>query len=119
MYGLPKDFDGSVFVGREVEQVAFSINTVHLSFDEKVGLTIESSFVHTSVSPTDKLTKTSVPVAESSLMRLIGKKVETVDPMPDGTLKLYFEDGQVFICFDDSVQYESYHIWNGDTRIIV
>ena len=29
MYGLPPDFDASVFVGTELIQVSFSANTVH------------------------------------------------------------------------------------------
>lgn len=45
MYGLPSDFDASIFVGRELQQVSFTVNTVHLTFDGDVAITLESSFV--------------------------------------------------------------------------
>jgi hypothetical protein len=41
VYGLPKDFDGSMFIGRTVELISFSVNTIHISFDGDVSITIE------------------------------------------------------------------------------
>ena len=46
MHGLPKDFDGSMFIGRTVEVISFAAYSIVVSFDNNVSITIESSFEH-------------------------------------------------------------------------
>ncbi len=120
MYGLPKDFDGSFFVGRSVGLVSFSVNAIHITFDCDIAMTIESSFEHRmgTEAMIDGCVQ-KVPVMESRLMQLAGRTVERVDAAPNGTLTLHFDGGQMFRCFDDSPQYECYSITHGSKEIYV
>ena len=118
MYGLPPGFDASRFVGRTVEQVSFSENTVHLAFDEDVGITISSSFSHSTGRGVFRSARVmSVPVSDSRLMQLAGASVESAESTDEGTLTLRFTNGHVFECYDDSPMYESYHLTFGDEEI--
>ena len=118
MNGLPEDFDASGFVGQAVEQVSFSANTIYLSFEEDYTITVESSYEHEVVRGSSEPVRSTVPVVESRLMKLIGQSVTVATVERPGTLVLEFEDGQIFRCFDDSPMYESYHI-NCDGREII
>lgn len=118
MYGLPPDFDSSVFIARELQQVSFTANTVHLAFDADIAITLESFFMF----QLDKKTaavKQAPPVQVSSLMSLIGHKVCAASAVRDGTLILEFTGGGTFTCIDDSKEYESYHIWIRGREIVV
>lgn len=111
MYGLPQDFDYSIFAGRTLRAVTFTINTVHLMFDEDLSITIESSYAH-QVDNDDQGRKEEVPAQHSTLMSLIENTVKSAEDGGNGTLVLRFKDEQVLQCFDDSPQYESYRITN-------
>jgi hypothetical protein len=118
MYGLPADYDASFFVGRELEGVFFSVNTIHFHFADAVSITLTGSFVHRRTIDDPGETQT-VPVASSSLMTLTGKQVREARATPDGTLTLTFDDGQVLVCLDESGPYESYEIQNGSVTTYV
>ena len=109
MYGLPSDFDASVFIGRELQMVAFTVNTVHLSFDGEVELTIETSF-DVQLDDTSEAVRQAPPVQTSSLMSLVGRTIRSARAHSDGTLMLDFSGGGTLTCIDDSKEYESYHI---------
>jgi hypothetical protein len=119
MYGLPEDFDGAFFVGRSLELVCFSENQVSLRFGGDISITIESSFSHQQDSSESSGQVVNVPVSESDLMQLLGQSVAEVSASRDGTLVLTFTNGHVFKCFDDSRQFESYHIKRGAIEIHV
>jgi hypothetical protein len=118
MYGLPQDFDATVFVGKELVQVSFSANTIHFSFDAHISVTLLSSFVYSSASDDARSTQ-AVPVQSSNLMSLIGHTVDSADAKPDGTLTLGFDNGHSLTFLDDSQNYESYWIHIGGREIIV
>lgn len=46
MYALPTDLDLSGFIGKTLEQVSFSVNTIHMAFEDGFSITLESSFAH-------------------------------------------------------------------------
>jgi Family of unknown function (DUF6188) len=120
MYGLPEGFDGSMFIGRTAELVSFSANTIHISFDGDVSITLQSSFEHRlGTEKPDEACVQRVPVEESRLMQLAGRTVEAVEANTDGTLALRFTGGHVLRCFDDSPNYESYRIAHGTDEIYV
>lgn len=118
MYGLPPDFDASIFVGRELEQVSFSANTVHLTFDDDIAITLESSFLF-QTDKTQTAVKQEPPVQSSSIMSLVGRRVCSARSTSDGTLTLQFTGDGTFTCVDDSEEYESYHIWFCGKEIVV
>jgi len=116
VYGLPDDFDGSVFVGLELVEISFTANTVHLAFDADVSITIGSRFIlHVGGTREEH----DVPVKTSSLTALIGRSVRLVDANPDGTLRLQFDGGDALTCVDDSKVYESYQIHFAGREIII
>jgi hypothetical protein len=119
MYGLPEGFDASRFVGCTLEQVSFSANTVHLSFDNDISITIEASFTHSMPGDTDRSERSSLPILESRLMQLVGQSIQAAQASSDGTLTLTFGNGQALVCYDDTPQYEAYCLKLGDDEIIV
>ena len=118
MYGLPPDFDASVFIGRELEQVSFSANTVHLTFDDDIAITLETSFLF-QVDKTKTAVKQKPPVQSSSIMSLVGRRVCSARSTSEGTLTLQFTGDGTFTCVDDSEEYESYHIWLCGKEVVV
>jgi hypothetical protein len=118
MYGLPVDFDASIFHGRECCQISFTENTVYITFDEDLAITLESSFAFCLSAGTEAVVQ-APPVESSSLMALLGKRVRHASATLQGTLTLDFEGGATLVCLDDSKEYESYHIWSSGKEIIV
>jgi hypothetical protein len=118
MYGLPEDFDGRFLVGKRVELVCFSENQVVLNFDADISIVVESSFSFRSKPNVNERTS-DVPVMESNLMELLGHKVFAVTVIGQRTLCVSFDNGSIFKCYDDTTQYESYKIRNGESVIIV
>ena len=118
MYGLPPDFDASVFVGHELLEVCFSANTIQLVFDENVSVTLEGAFAFAKV-PSEELHRDRVPVESSALMVVAGEKVGHASSEPNGSLTLSFAGGATLVCLDDSPNFESYHVRIGDREIIV
>jgi hypothetical protein len=115
MHGLPADFDGQFFVGKDLIAVTFSANTVSFSFDGEVLVTAEAPFKY-KATLADPGEVQPVPAQSSTLMRLLQHQVHRVSATTDGTLELTFDDGQMLIFVDDSGPYESYHVKNGDSE---
>ena len=44
MYGLPANFDASLFVGRTLQLICFSANQIYLHFDTELMLTMKDGF---------------------------------------------------------------------------
>ena len=109
MHGLPSDFDVSIFSGRTLESVCFMQYAVRLSFDDDLAITLEASYAQRTGS-TAQAERVEIPIRTSSLMQLLGLRILSADVEDGGTLVLKFEGGQLLYCFDDSPQYESYHI---------
>ncbi len=119
MYGLPPDFDPSFFLGKMLELISFSVNTIVFQFDGDVGITLQSSFTH-KIQPNDEHIDTdTVPVSDSRLMQLVGNTVRLAEANPNGTLTLHFDDGQILMFHDDSSQYESYRLTVNDSEFVV
>jgi len=107
VYGLPGDFDASPFVGRTLDLVSFSANTIHFNFDDDVSITVEGTYDH--ITPSGEA-ECEVPVEHSALMQLVGESVLIAEASEDGTLDLLFSNKQRLIVYDNSDQYESYKI---------
>ena len=118
MYGLPKDFDGSPLIGRRLEQICFNENQISLQFDADVVITIGSRYAYQDATPVLGAPTSSVPALQSNLMQLLGQTIERVEGTSDGTLSMFFANGDRLMCFDDP-HYESYQIREGARVIIV
>jgi hypothetical protein len=119
MYGLPPKFSGEFLLLRTLEYVSFSPNTVQLVFDQAISITVLASLQH--LEPTDvcESAKQTIPLRESRLMQIIGSAVTMAHGDETGTLTLGFANGHVLRIFDDSKQYESYLIRNGQAETYV
>jgi hypothetical protein len=122
MYGLPKDLDLSFFVGKRLDQVSFAQYVIFFFFDDKISITLESSFQHQTRQEVENLrlgVMQSVPVTHSTLMQLVGHSVVSVSADDEGTLNLTFDDGQVLGCIEHRSPYESYNFTDGEHLYIV
>ena len=118
MYGLPPDFDPTIFVGKELIQVSFSANTVFFDFDNGLAVNLQSCLRlrHGSTTGWQLL---EVSIESSDLMRLIGHSVVSSTGSSDGTLSMEFDHGATLEFLDPTPQYEAYHIHLGDYIIYV
>ena len=110
MYRIDDDFDPSFFVGAMVQRVCFGPYVVTLDLDGS-SVTIEGSYEHRDGGRADEVT---LPTADSRLMRLSGKRVESAHVDDPETLRLEFDDGQSLRIFDRSDEYESFKVDRGD-----
>ncbi len=118
MYRLPDNFDVTVFVGRTLEQVCFTVNTVSFSFDGELRLTVEGAFQHQVSSDGAGLDEGEPPVRASRLMQLAGEIVARASADLD-SLSLFFRNGQRFRCHGDSMQFESFRVVHRGKETIV
>jgi len=119
MYGLPADFDATVFVNQELAQVSFTINTVHLVFDDgKMAITLEGAYV-TKLDAGAEAKRQSPPIRSSDLMSFIGRRVSSAEAAETGVLTLQFEGGGSLACLDEMKEYEAYHIYVNGREIVV
>ncbi len=119
MHKLPRDFDGAFLVGRTLESVLFSENTVSFGFGDRVSVTVFSSFQHQCPTEADRPNVQSVPPSESRLMQLLGHTVTQASGDDAGTLTIVFDSGHVLKVFDDDPYYECYSINDGQREIFV
>lgn len=119
MYGLASEFDASRLVGCTLENVSFSVNTVHLSFAKDVAITIEACFMHSIPGEVGGSKPMRVPLRESRLMQLAGESIDSAQATLDGTLSLTFSNGHRLELYDDTPQYEAYRLRLGQDEIVV
>ena len=119
MYGLPKDFDVSVFVGKELTQICFAINLVSIHFEKGIRITSEESLGYSlsTENNADANMVYQIPVRNCEIMELIGHTITEATVEGRGGLRLRFDNGHSLIFYDDKPNYESYHIQLGDEEI--
>src|SRR5438477_9738490 len=103
MYGLPEDFDPTIFVGRRLSRVCFAQNAIYFYFtvdSDELTVSLESSFAVQLNSQTPTAIQ-SPPVSSSTVMALIGRTVSSAKAKRDGTLTLTFDGGGSLQFFDD------------------
>lgn len=121
MYGLPKDFNAAPLVGRTLEMICFTENSINFHFDKKLKnlmIQVENCLTYQN-RPEQASEIIDVPALQSNLMQLLGHSTTKAFGDDKGTLTLEFEDGQILQFLDDKPMYESYHIIEGDHRIAV
>lgn len=118
MYGLPENFDVKMFFGKKIELICFSENTISLSFEENISITIMGSFVYKGSH--DEIGEVQTPPASSSgLTSLINQPVRNAEIIDKSNLVFYFENGQSVHILNDCKEYESYIIKINEDEIIV
>jgi hypothetical protein len=118
MYGLPSDFDSSVFVGRRLESVTFAENVIVLAFSEALTVSISGTVLYKE--SVDSPEKRERPLTtHSSLIGAVGRAVEATDFKSPRELILQLQKGFVVTLLDDSDAYECYLISLADREIVV
>jgi hypothetical protein len=118
MYGLKNTIDLSFLLTASVSQVVVSLSALSIDFDKPVRLTIYSTFaVGLSGQPMSQFNGSTEDA--QALFPLIGDAISEAKATASGGLQVTFESGSVLEIFDDSEQYESFSIANGDQLIVV
>lgn len=118
MYGLKNTIDLSFLLRASVLQIVVSLSALSIDFDKAVRLTIFSSFaVGLPDQPMSKFNGSTDDAL--ALFPLIGDVISEAKATASGGLQVIFESGSVLEIFDDSEQYESFSIANGDQLIVV
>jgi hypothetical protein len=118
MYGLPHDVDLGFFEGKVLLQACFGAHDLILNFDGDVNITVTSSIGWASpdgsIQQYDDFRHSALQV-----LGLLNLPVTSATAVDAGTLSLQFPDGSRLYVYDDSKEYESYTIRNGDQMIVV
>jgi hypothetical protein len=88
MYGLPNGFDASFLVGKTLENVSFSANTVFFGFGDGVSVTVLSSLQHLLPSEREGSNVQTVPLSESKLMQIVNHCVVGARGESDGNFSI-------------------------------
>lgn len=118
MYGLPDNFALDSFREATLIQVCLGQYQVQLRFDQNRGVSIETRYtVHDASGEQQEFV--DVTDGAAALAALLGSRIDRATGTTDGTLTLMFVTGAKVIVYDDSDQYESYQINDGDRLIVV
>ncbi|MGH9788250.1 MAG: DUF6188 family protein [Candidatus Acidiferrales bacterium] len=109
MHGLDKDINLSFLAGRELIQVAIGQYQTVFAFDRGVAISIEGRFIYASRSEQVEW-RPGASHAAAKAVALLGSIVDNFVAEEDGTLKLFFSNGDQLRVLDDSSEYESYQI---------
>ncbi len=118
MYGLPHDVNLDFFEGKVLLQACFGAHDLILNFDGDVSVTVTSSIGWASPDGAIQRHDDFRQVAPQ-VLGLLNQPVTSATAVDAGTLSLHFADGSRLYVYDDSKEYESYTIKNGDQMIVV
>jgi hypothetical protein len=118
MYGLPKDYDVSFLIERELESICFAQYQINLNFTGTVWIQIEGKFKHFDG---DKLIEQveEFPISQSALLQTLGQKITAVNFTTDGDLELVLSKKNRIFIMGDNGAYESYRIFDGQKETII
>ena len=118
MHGVPNRETLTFIEGREFEQVRFARYFMLLEFDGDVSITAEGSFSLT-VPGAKEVVADDVSYIAGALVRQIGESVVGVEVSGTRALLLTFSGGHVLRLIDDSRQFESFQVRQGNQLIVV
>ncbi len=119
MYAPPEENDLKALSGRTAEMVCFAANCVYIHLSNNALLSIEGTFRLQTEEGDSDTGEASFPLSGSKLMRIVGQKTDHVQSLSDGTLILYFTNGDILTVSGDNGPYEAYHIRYGDREITI
>jgi len=118
MNGIPSDADWSFLVGKELLQVCIGLHQVALRFDCEVAVNIECNFEHLRPA-THKHSQTALSTHATTLVSLLGSRIESATSEGTKTLALSFTNAEILKIHDDSASYESFQVLAPGIQIIV
>lgn len=119
MYGFPSDFDPQVFVGRQLESVAYATGVIVLSFDG--GVVVSASAPISFRLPDEGVDTVDEPYGSSSgrLVHLASARVESAELPTQQELLLRFRGGGTLKLVDADEHYESFLVNDGKREFAV
>ena len=118
MHKLPKDMKLDFFVGKTLYNIDIALNELIFCFDDPLTVTVSSSIGYVDSACKIDQTENFCEII-ATLVKLLSQSVVSVKGGETGTLKLEFDKGGSLQLYDDSEQYESYVIYNGEQIIVV
>ena len=118
MNGLPENVDLSFLNKKILEQICIGPHNLILRFEENVVINIQS-VIELSKQAGKRQKYEDFGSAASPLAVLLNQSVSKAVGRSDGTLSLSFSEDYNLDIYDNSNQYESYQIWNGNDVIVV
>jgi hypothetical protein len=118
MYGLKNTEDLSFLLNACVSQIVVSLSALKIDFDQPARLTIFSAFA-VSIADQPMIRFDGSAKDSVALFPLIGDVITAAKATTSGGLQVNFKSGAVLEIFDDSKQYESFTISNGDQLIVI
>jgi hypothetical protein len=116
---VDKDKDLSFLCEKELEQVCFGWASIQLHFSSEISLFIECTFEHVAKDGQAVLGDSSKPISCSSLLALLVSSVKRVDNIGEGTIELFFSNGDRVRVYDSNDSTKSYNITFPEGMIIV
>lgn len=117
MNGVPVDIDLSFLHGKRLQSVSITQFQLQLLFDDQVRLSIES--VYRIDKDGSALSYDEIRGGAAEVVALLDMVVTNAYRLDEGAIRIEFGDSRALEVVDDSVQYESFQIWNGDVVIVV
>ncbi len=118
MYGLPNDIDLGFFNDRTLVQVCFGAHDVIFNFDGDVSIVVTSSIGCADASGNVHRNDDFREIAPS-VLGLLNQRISSAAGDDAGTLTMRYANGATVCVYDDSKDYESYTIKNGEQVIVV
>lgn len=118
MYGIPSDFDPSVFVGMTLDQIAFTANSVMFIFDSGAIITVEGCLEFEDT-PNNLRETLAIPPSSAKLLAVVGLQVEGAAVEQRDRLILCFPGSRRIGFCDDQTNYESFRIQVNGKEIVV
>lgn len=119
MHSLSKLFDPSFLREKEIESVCFAAYQVNMHFADGVWMQIEGRYkLYQDSAVLEEVS--AFPVSQSTLLRLIGKKVIDIGfTAQNGDIEITTEGGLKLFVHGDSGPYESYRLFDGKSETII
>lgn len=118
MYRILQSTDWSFLIGTVVEQICIGSYQVQVHLSKDVHISIEYDFVHARNGGVLNETP-GLSCKAASLVSLLGKNVERVNPEDEEALSIEFSEGETLRLLVNTDPYESFHITIVNDTIVV
>ncbi len=117
MYEWPNTLDESTFVGRTIQAITFTENTVHFVFEPPCSITVLSALTFRMADGT--LEESTIPIRETRLPQTLGLAVRRATLVDRRDLHLELSDGSEVWIDGASLNYECYSVSLGGRGFVV
>lgn len=105
--------------GSDVDAISFYRYEVHLTFENRNRLSFSAPFRFAEGQLLSNAPIFEFPLSESKIVRVLGCQVNEVKCDTDGTLELWFSNGDVLIVYANDPAYEAYTLSIGEKEYVV